>query len=104
MSAGKPMAKTIAEFKETRWWEPAVRRYRAHFDACERLECKELIEPFSRFVSEVMTSPEGVRDDMLDMPELAPFETVRRYRQYDAPTRAEQAVGSGRPRDKDRRR
>jgi hypothetical protein len=51
-----------------------------------------------------MSSPEGVRDDMLAMPEPEDFVAVRRYRQYDTPIQAEQHVGTVRPRDKDRKR
>lgn len=104
MPSGVPVAKTIAEFKQTRWWLPTVRRFRAHLDACEALECTELIEPFPKFVFEVLQAPEAVRDDMLAMPESAPFEPVMRYRQYDAPTQAEQIIGLTRHRDENRKR
>lgn len=85
MPSGVPMLKTIEAFKQTRWWDPTVRRFKAHIEACNALDCRDLIEPFLRFVSEVMSSPEGVRDDMLAMPELEPVAPVVRYRQYDTP-------------------
>lgn len=89
MSADVSISKTIAEFKKTRWWLPTVARYKAHLEICRALDCPELIEPFSRFVSEVLSSPEAVRDDMLSMQAPEPFQAAVRYRQYDTPILSE---------------
>lgn len=83
-------AKVIKAFAATRWYEPTVRRYHEHVEACERLDCKELIERFPRFVEEVLSSPEEARDGMLAIEELEPYTAFQRYPAYVEPTKEEQ--------------
>ena len=86
-------SEVLKAFKKTKWFKPTVARYRAHLDACEELECKELIEPFLRFVKEVNDAPsDAVRADMLAVTELEPYEPPRRYPAYIEPTKQEQKL------------
>lgn len=87
------MAGPIETLKRTRWWKPALRKYASHLIATKNQQCPDLREDFTRFATEVLSTPEGLRDELLriDIPSGAP--APRRYRQYDAPTPREQIVG-----------
>jgi hypothetical protein len=85
-------AETIKQFKKTRWYLPTVRRYHQHLKMCKELGCETLIEPFLVFVNEVLNAPERVRDDLLAVTELEPYEPPRRYQAYIEPTKQEQRL------------
>lgn len=76
----------IEDFKLTRWYEPTLLRYRAHLDACDSLECPELKESFLKFIDEVMSAPEPMRDSMLEMKPVEPYIAFQRYEAYVTPT------------------
>lgn len=84
----------IREFMRGRWGKATLLRHQAHVAACKSQECEELIEPFSRFVDEVINAPEAIRDEMLAMTtELEPYEARVSYPAYTSPTPEEQKLG-----------
>lgn len=95
----------LKQFKQTKWYRPTVMRYQAHLDACESQGCKELIEPFMAFVSEIANAPsDTVRAEMLAEEEPPPYEPRRSYQTYTMPITAEMFAstppGSNKPRGK----
>jgi len=83
----------IKAFSKTKWWQPTVYRYRQHVETCERLECTALIEPFLKFVDEVMNTPEENRDGLLAVTELEPYVAFQHFRQYSSPIASEVLAG-----------
>lgn len=85
---------TLKEFKKTKWWEPALRRYDAHLKACKELECEELIVSFRKFIDEVMDPgiSDAVRADMLAVEPLEEYVPFQRYPAYIEPTKQEQKL------------
>lgn len=84
---------TIAALQASRWWQPTIQRYQVHVDACNRLECPELLEPFQRFADEVINAPEEIRDAMLAVEELEEYLPFQRYPAYVEPIMSEQKLG-----------
>lgn len=83
----------IEALKKTRWWKPTVRRYAAHLVAIERLNCPSLRERFIVFAAEVLNTPESIRDDMLKIDALDPYELPVRYGVYQEPKPGEMTFG-----------
>lgn len=75
----------IQKFMQTRWGQPTALRHKAHIEACKRQDCEDLIEPFARFVEEVLGAPEDFRDEMLEMKPVEPYQAIRRYDAYITP-------------------
>ena len=83
----------MKKFATTKWFAPTVARHRLHVEMCEELDCRELIEPFFRFVREVIDAPnDACRADMLAVSELEPYEAFQRYPAYIEPTKQEQKL------------
>jgi hypothetical protein len=94
------MADPIETLKQTRWWKPAVRKYAEHLIAHRRQKCQGESMSFFAFASDILSTPEKRRDDLLKIegPEAAELARLQnapsvRYRQYDPPPPKELKIG-----------
>ena len=92
VKVGTRAKQPVEELRSTRWWEATVLRHQLHVQTCKRLDCEELIQPFSCFADEVMGAPEAFRDEMLAIEGLEPYVAIQRYPAYIEPTKAEQKL------------
>jgi hypothetical protein len=106
------MSSPIEKLKATRWWEPACKKYASHLGAHRRQGCESLAEGFSNFCIDILSAPEHLRDELLNM-ERTPEELeaarlgsapCRRYRQYDQPIPGELKIGTATKQKKKKKR
>ena len=92
MSYAISVTSAVRELKKTDHYEATVARYGVHLRLCRALGVEP--EPFAVFAQDVVNAPEESRDEMLNPAPPPPYESVRRYRQYGMPTKAEMFGGT----------
>lgn len=103
------MAGSAEKLQQTRWHSAAQRKFNSYLEAHRRTHCQSLSVTWEQFASDILATPEHLRDDLLRLDlneeerEAAGLRSAPgiRYRQYESPKADQLNVGlSTKPKEK----